>query len=121
MSLAIVLQLIMFIGFFDAPSTGVAGTECPLAVLSCRGDSANNSKFNCTVTAQMPSPKYAPRYEWTVSAGKLESNRKPNVTIDASETKSRSIRVTVSVHWKNVPRICDRSLDETIQLNQRSQ
>jgi hypothetical protein len=120
MSLAIVLQLIMYIGFSDAPSTGVAATECPLAVLSCRRESADESKFDCAVTAQMPSPKYAPQYEWSVSAGKLESNRKPNVTIDGSGTRATSIRVTVLVHWKNVPRICDRSLDETIQLNQRS-
>lgn len=111
------LGLTLLLGFAVTGSPPPPATECPLAVFSCQKSSAGNFKYECNATAQMPSPKYAPQYEWSVSAGQLIGNRKlPNVTIDLIGVKSETITVTLKVHWKNVPRICDRTLTDIIEL-----
>ena len=111
--LALALQLILSVAVASARAD-----EGPTALLLCRNDGSN--KVECTVTAQVPNPKSPPKYKWTASAGKLEGNGTPNITVDASETKSDSIAVNVMVRWPACPRICDLSLQRTVQLNQRS-
>src|SRR5262245_15330970 len=118
MALTLLSTFVLVLGFASAGNTTSRVTECPLAVLSCR-PVPSSSKFECAVTAQVASAKYAPQYEWRVSGGKLSGNGKSFVTVDASAAKSDSIVVTANVHWKNTPRICDRSLEETLQLQRQ--
>jgi len=37
--------------------------------------------------------------------------------VDATESKSESVVVTVVVRWPDCLRICDRSLNQTVQLS----
>jgi hypothetical protein len=118
MVIATILGIALLVGYTGTRSVPTPATECPLAVLSCQKSSAGNLNYNCSVAAQMSSPKYAPQYEWSVSNGKVLGNRKlPNVTIDLVGVKSETVIVTLKVHWKNVPRICDRTLTDTIDLH----
>jgi len=117
MTLALVLQLVLFVVCANSTAIGLAD-EGPTASLLCRNDGSN--KVECTVTAQVPNPKHPPQYKWTVSGGKLDANGRPNIIVDATDTKTESIVVTVMVRWPGCPRVCDRSLHQTVQLNQRS-
>jgi hypothetical protein len=117
MLLALVLQLILS-GDFGRETANASVDEAPTASLLCKNDGAN--KVDCSVTAQVPNPKRPPQYKWSVSAGKLEGNGTPNIIVDATETNSQSVVVTVMVRWPECARICDRSLNQTVQLNRRS-
>jgi hypothetical protein len=118
MTLALILQLVLFVACANS-TANVLADEGPTASLLCRNDGSN--KVECAVTAQVPNPKHPPQYKWAVSEGKLDVNGTPNITVDATETKTDSIVVTVVVRWPDCPRVCDRSLHQTVQLKRRSQ
>jgi hypothetical protein len=117
MLLALALQLLLS-GAFSEATAIVSPDEGPTASLLCAKDSVN--KVACTVTAQVPNPKRPPQYTWIVSAGRLEGNGTPNITVDTTETKSQSVVVTVAVRWPDCTRICNRSLSQTVPLERRS-
>jgi hypothetical protein len=76
---------------------------------------ATNS-YACAANAQS-SPGYEPQLMWTVSRGKILGDPKTfNITVDVTNVKTETVTVRLTVHWRNVDKVCDRVLSETINL-----
>jgi hypothetical protein len=91
--------------------------ECPTAVLVCHKSESSDSKYDCSAVAQYPSKREAPQYIWAVSEGEIIGDPKsPNITVDVAGVKSESVSVTLKIHWKRIPKVCDVSKVEKIKL-----
>jgi hypothetical protein len=97
---------------------GVTGSpkQCPLATIRCNKVDGTESKYHC-FTATTAVPNHSPQFQWRVSAGRIIGSRKSDeLFIYARDVKTKTITVTLKVHWKNFFRICDRTVTETIDL-----
>jgi hypothetical protein len=91
--------------------------ECPTAVLVCHKSESGASRYDCSAVAQYPSKREAPQYTWAVSEGEIIGDPKaPNITVDVAGVKSEAVSVTLKIHWKRVPKVCDVSKVEEIKL-----
>jgi hypothetical protein len=85
---------------------------CPIAAMVCGKTAANH--YDCVTNAQS-SPGYEPQFKWSVSNGKIRGDRKsPRVTVDLTRVKSETVTVVLKIHWRNVDKVCDATLHETI-------
>ena len=104
-----------------AGDSSVGGPDpCPNAAMLCEKESSN-SIYRCSANVQNSSPEYAPKLTWSVSKGKISGDRRSaTITVDVRGVNYSAVVVKLKVHWKNVPKICDASLTEKIELGRRA-
>src|SRR5687768_13718049 len=100
-TLITILAITLFAGSPTGHGSGHRPEQCPLASFGCTKVEGAETKYHC-FTATTDVPKHPPQFQWRVSAGKIIGSRKSDeLFIDTRRVKSKTITVTLKVHWKN--------------------
>ncbi len=110
-----VVGLFVILGSLALSVSGRPFDECPHAVIICEDRPHTGMKYRCYASYHFLRDNPI-KLRWGVSHGKIiRTKTLDEITVDARHVKTKTILVTLKVHWKNLS-VCDKTATNTLEL-----
>jgi hypothetical protein len=88
----------------DCPPPPPEKPVCPTVSVSCPEAASENAPVTFTANVSGGTPGITPRYEWTISAGRIISGQgTPSITVDTTGLAGQTVRATLDIIGFGMP------------------